>query len=150
MPPEDVAALLRRAKLRVTGPRVAVIELLEQHPQVPADTVLRELRARSLAVTHQAVYDVLSSLTTAGLVRRVEPAGGPARYERRTGDHFRVVCRRCGQVEDVAGTAGTAGTAGDYGAAARPTALGDVDPASERVEGTWWGVCPRCAAPSVR
>ena len=50
----------------------------------------------------QAVYDVLRVLTTAGLVRRIEPAGSVARYESRVADnHHHVVCRSCGAIADV-------------------------------------------------
>ena len=49
---------------------------------------------RAPAVSHQAVYDVLRALTTAGLVRRIQPSGSVARYEARVGDnHHHVVCR---------------------------------------------------------
>ena len=37
-----------------------------------------------------------------GLIRRIQPAGSPARYEDRAGDnHHHLICRRCGQVVDV-------------------------------------------------
>ena len=141
MPLEDFAGLLRAANLRVTGPRVAVLELLRRRPHVQAEAVLRELRGRSHTVSHQAVYDVLSALTSAGLIRRIEPAGQPALYERRTGDnHHHVVCRRCGRVEDVDCAVG------------RSPCLEAADRRGyvlDEAEVTWWGVCPGCAAPSA-
>ena len=141
MTSRDAAALLRGANLRVTGPRVAVLELLERRPHVQADTILRELRARSAAVSHQAVYDVLSALTTAGLVRRIEPAGQAALYERRTGDnHHHVVCRRCGRVEDVDCVIGHAPCL---------EASDDLGFVLDEAEVTWWGVCPTCALPAT-
>jgi Fur family transcriptional regulator, stress-responsive regulator len=141
MPPENFAALLRATNLRVTGPRVAVLELLARRPHVQADTILRDLRARSSAVSHQAVYDVLSALTAAGLVRRIAPAGQPALYERRTGDnHHHVVCRRCGRVEDVDCVIGHAPCL---------VASDDLGFVLDEAEVTWWGVCPGCATTSV-
>lgn len=89
-------------------------------------------------VSTQAVYDVLRACTDAGLVRRIEPAGHPTRYERRAGDnHHHLVCRRCGHTEDV-----------DCAVGSRPCltpghARGfDVDEA----EVVFWGRCPRCLA----
>ena len=90
----DVEAALRASGLRVTRPRLAVIAALEQSPHADADTVAELARAELGAVSIQAVYDVLRALTDAGLVRRIEPAGSPARYELRVGDnHHHVVCR---------------------------------------------------------
>ena len=53
-------------------------------------------------ISTQAVYDVLAACVDAGLVRRIEPAGHPARFERRVADnHHHLVCRRCGAAADV-------------------------------------------------
>lgn len=135
---EDGAGLLRAANLRVTGPRVAVLEVLSRLPHAPVEAIIRELRETSHTVSHQAVYDVLAALTTAGLVRRIEPAGHSARYERRTGDnHHHVVCRSCARVEDV-----------DCVVGQRPCleASDDLGFVLDEAEVTWWGLCPDCAA----
>ncbi|GAA3811119.1 Fur family transcriptional regulator [Cellulomonas soli] len=127
---------LRSHGLRVTGPRVAVLEALRDRPHADADTVLRAARDRLPSVSVQAVYDVLHALCDAGLVRRIEPAGHPARYERRVGDnHHHIVCRSCGAVDDVDCTIGHA-----------PCLV----PSSTRgftvdvAEVTFWGLCPDC------
>jgi Fur family transcriptional regulator, stress-responsive regulator len=94
------------------------------------------VRAELGAVSTQAVYDVLAACVDAGLVRRIEPAGHPARFERRVADnHHHVVCRRCGTTEDI-----------DCVVGAAPC----VDPSEahgfvvDEAEVVFWGLCPAC------
>lgn len=138
--PADPAEILRSRGLRVTAPRLAVLEAVEQLPHADADAVLRLARAALPTVSVQAVYDVLHALTDAGILRRIEPAGHPARYERRVGDnHHHVVCRGCGAVDDV-----------DCATGAAPC----LTPSStsgfvvETAEVTFWGLCPACSSRS--
>jgi Fur family transcriptional regulator, stress-responsive regulator len=132
----DVARRLRGAGLRVTEPRLAVLDVLADHPHSTADTVARLIRARYRSVSTQAVYDVLAACTEAGLLRRIEPAGSAARYETRTGDnHHHVVCRRCGRTADV-----------DCAVGARPC-LAPNETAGyvvDEAEIVFWGFCPSC------
>jgi len=141
VPPDEVPALLRAANLRVTGPRVAVMELLAEHAHASADVVMRELRARSAVVSYQAVYDILGALTAAGLVRRIQPAGHATLYERRAGDnHHHLVCRSCGRVVDVECAVGSA------------PCLQPPDDRGFTVDETeviWWGLCPDCSSRSA-
>lgn len=100
--PADARDRLRAAGLRITAPRLAVLDWLAARPHATAEEVAGGVRARLGAVSTQAVYDVLRAFTDSGLVRRIEPAGHPARFETRTGDnHHHLVCRRCGRTEDV-------------------------------------------------
>lgn len=133
---DDNAAQLRSAGLRVTAPRLAVLECLGEHPHADADTVLSRVRERLGTVSVQAVYDVLHALTERGIVQRIEPAGHPARYELRVGDnHHHVVCRSCGAVGDVDCATGHA-----------PCLI----PSSthgftiDTAEVIYWGTCPSC------
>ncbi|WP_278237178.1 Fur family transcriptional regulator [Isoptericola sp. AK164] len=128
--------LLRDAGLRVTGVRLAVLRALGEHQHSTADTVVRAVRAELGSASVQAVYDSLHTLTDADLLRRVEPAGHPARYERRVGDnHHHVVCRGCGAVADVDCAVGPA-----------PCLVpGDAHGFSvDLAEVTFWGMCPAC------
>ncbi|MFB4306111.1 Fur family transcriptional regulator [Actinomadura sp. GTD37] len=138
MPTIDAAALLREADLRVTRQRVAVLAAVAAGPHSDADTVTAAARRELGSVSTQAVYDVLRALTEAGLVRRIEPAGSPARYETRVGDdHHHLVCRACGAIADVRGAAGEA------------ACLDVQDPrgfAVDAAEVTFWGTCPDCRA----
>jgi len=129
---------LRTAGLRVTRPRLAVLEVLHDGGHLDVDEIATRVRGRIESVSTQAVYDVLGALSRAGLARRVEPAGSPARYEARVGDnHHHVVCRGCGEVADIDCAIGEApcldpDTARGY----------QVDEA----EVTFWGLCPGCQA----
>ena len=103
MPPAaELEGMLREVSLRVTRPRVAVLAAVYDHPHADTESIIRVVREDLGEVSHQAVYDVLRALTTAGLVRRIQPSGSAARYEARVGDnHHHVVCRSCGAIADV-------------------------------------------------
>src|SRR5258705_9416073 len=101
-PDGKVSRTLRSAGLRVTMPRLAMLTWLAGHPHSTVDAIAAGVRERFGAVSTQAVYDMLAACAAAGLLRRIEPAGHPARFERRVGDnHHHLVCRRCGRTEDV-------------------------------------------------
>jgi Fur family ferric uptake transcriptional regulator len=94
--------MLRGAALRVTRPRLAVLSAVHEHPHSDTSSIIGFVRGDLGEVSHQAVYDVLRALTTAGLVRCIEPPGSVARYEARVGDnHHHVVCRSCGAIADI-------------------------------------------------
>ena len=97
----DYAEVLKGASLRVTRPRMAVLHAVEHHPHADTELIIRAARERQPDVSRQTVYDALSALTAAGLVRRIQPANSLARYESRVGDnHHHVVCRSCGTTSD--------------------------------------------------
>jgi Fur family ferric uptake transcriptional regulator len=132
----DPVAALRGAGLRVTAPRRAVLAWLAEHPHSTADAVGSGVRAELGTISTQAVYDVLAACIDAGLVRRIEPAGHPARFERRVADnHHHVVCRHCGVTRDVDCI---------VGAAPCLTPLDDHGFAIDEAEVVFWGVCPDC------
>jgi len=133
----DPAARLRSVSLRVTRPRLAVLEALRDHRHVDTDAVIALVRADLPTVSHQAIYDVLRALTEAGLVRRIQPAGATARYESRVGDnHHHVVCRSCGAIADVECAVGHAPCL---------TASDDHGFVVDEAEVVYWGTCPDCA-----
>ncbi len=131
--------LLRSRGLRVTRPRLAVLEILAtSRGHFDVEEIAEKVRGRLDSVSTQAVYDVLSALSRAGLARRIEPAGSPARFEGRVGDnHHHVVCRGCGEIADVdcaVGDAPCLDSADGHGF--------QIDEA----EVTFWGLCPDCQA----
>ncbi len=131
---------LRAAGLRVTRPRLAVLDAVRAQPHLDTQSLIAAARARLGSVSHQAVYDVLRALVTAGLVRSIEPQGLEARYEARVGDnHHHVVCRACGAIADVDCTTG---------AAPCLTPSADAGFAIDEAEVLFWGRCPSCAAGS--
>ena len=98
----DAAELLRARGLRATGPRIAVLAAVVRAPHGDAEQVEAAVRADGADISRASVYNVLADLTAKGLLRRIEPAGSPARYETRTGDnHHHLVCRSCGFTADV-------------------------------------------------
>ncbi|GAA2083366.1 Fur family transcriptional regulator [Aeromicrobium halocynthiae] len=137
----STAELLRGAGLRVTQPRLAVLDALEQHPHADTATVIDVVRANVADVSHQAVYDGLAALTAAGIVRRIQPTGHAARYERRIDDnHHHVVCRSCGAIADVDCAVGSA-----------PCLVASHDHGFtiDEAEVVYWGTCAQCVATSA-
>ena len=154
-PTRDVEQTLRDAGLRVTRQRLAVLDAVHAHPHASTETLIGAVRTEAPGVSHQAVYDVLRVLTTARLVRRIEPAGSVARYEARVGDnHHHAVCRVCGAITDVDCVVGAAPclTAPDDAAAGPDDAAAARDGAASRgfvvdeAEVVLWGTCGACSA----
>lgn len=134
-------AMLRDAGLRVTRQRVAVLEYVGSHPHCLVDEVVGHVRASLGRVSVQATYDALAGLTAAGLVRRIQPAGSPTRYETRIGDnHHHIICRNCGQIEDVDCAVGEA-----------PCLTPSQHHGFEvyEAEVVYWGHCADCQNPSA-
>jgi Fur family transcriptional regulator, stress-responsive regulator len=128
---------LRGAGLRVTAARVALLETVRDGDHLGVEAITSGVRGRIGHVSLQAVYDALHALTAAGLVRRIEPAGSPARFEGRVSDnHHHVVCRSCGSVADVDCAVGEAPCL---------TASDDHDFAIDEAQVIYWGLCPDCS-----
>jgi Fe2+ or Zn2+ uptake regulation protein len=131
------AAVLRQHGLQVTAQRLAVLRAVADRPHSTANDIDEAVRSEIGTVSRQAVYDALAALTEKGLVRRIQPAGSPARYEDRVGDnHHHLICRSCSRMVDVDCAVGdtpclTAADGHGY----------DIDEA----EVVYWGRCPECA-----
>jgi Fe2+ or Zn2+ uptake regulation protein len=129
-------ALLRERGLRVTAARLAVLDALRGSPHATADELVRAVRERTGAISTQAVYDILHALDGAELVRRIQPAGSPARFETRVGDnHHHLVCRGCGATVDVECAVGAAPCLSPAEAAGYEV---------EEAEVIFWGRCAAC------
>jgi Fur family transcriptional regulator, stress-responsive regulator len=128
---------LRRAGLRVTAVRVALLETVRVGDHLGVEAIASGVRDRVGHVSLQAVYEALHALTAARLVRRIEPAGSPARFEGRiTDNHHHVVCRSCGTVADVDCAVGEAPCL---------TASDDHGFSIDEAEVIYWGLCPACS-----
>lgn len=137
--PTTAEPLLRDAGLRVTRPRTAVLAAVQDHPHVDCATVYDVVRAVLPGVSRQVVFDCLNTFTEIGIVRRIEPAGSPARYELRHGDnHHHLVCRGCGAVADVDCV---------VGAAPCMTADDQSGFVIDEAEVIYWGRCSTCRTP---
>ena len=133
-----LADSIHAAGLKVTAPRLAVLRALTDMPHSNADALFGVVHTDLPGTSLQAVYGVLASFGTAGLVRKIEPAGSPALFERRVGDnHHHIVCTRCSVVHDVECAIGHAPclTPAD--------ALGFDVRAAEVI---YWGLCAQCQA----
>jgi Fur family ferric uptake transcriptional regulator len=141
-PAQDYADQLRAVDLRVTRPRLAVLEAVHDRPHADTESIFGDVRAGLPEVSRQAVYDVLAALTAVGLVRRIQPSGSVARYESRVGDnHHHVVCRSCGVIADVDCAVGEAPclTPSDFDGAVDGFVL-------DEAEVIYWGLCADCSA----
>ena len=132
----DQADILRRHGLPVTAQRIAVLNAVHRRPHATADEIEEAVRGEIGTVSRQAIYNVLGALTEKGLLRRIQPAGSPARYEDRVGDnHHHLICRSCGRTEDVCCAPGSAPC---------------LEPSDRHgfsvteAEVVYWGLCPSC------
>jgi Fur family ferric uptake transcriptional regulator len=134
----DHASTLRDRGIQVTAQRIAVLKAVSAEPHVSADAVAEAVRAEIGAISLQSVYDALSVLVSARIIRRIQPAGSPARFEDRVGDnHHHLICRACGRLVDVDCATGEA------------PCLEAADPQGYEVdeaEVVYWGRCPACTA----
>ena len=122
----------------MTAQRVAVLAAVSGRPHATADEVAKVVRAEIGVISRQAVYDALGILADKSLIRRIQPAGSPARYEDRTGDnHHHLICRTCGRMADV-----------DCAVGAAPclTPAADAGFEIDEAEVIYWGRCPECLA----
>lgn len=137
MPP-DPADLLRQHGLQVTAQRLAVLRAVTGQPHITADGVAEVVRAEIGAISRQSVYDALSILVDEGIIRRIQPAGSPGRFEARVGDnHHHVFCRICGRAADVDCAVGSAPCL---------TAVDSMGYEIDEAEVIYWGRCPACAS----
>ena len=130
--------IFRRHGIQVTAQRLAVLAAVAGRPHGTADDVATAVRAGIGAISRQAVYDALGTLAEKGLIRCIQPAGSPARYEDRTGDnHHHLICRACGRMADV-----------DCAVGAAPclTPADDSGFEIDEAEVIYWGRCPDCLA----
>lgn len=132
------AQFLREHGVQVTAQRLAVLRAVSDRPHSTADAIAEDVRTEIGAISRQGVYDALGILAEKGLIRRIQPAGSPARYENRVGDnHHHLICRVCGRMEDV-----------DCAVGETPClrAADDSGYVIDEAEVIFWGTCPDCRA----
>jgi Fur family transcriptional regulator, stress-responsive regulator len=136
----EPADLLRQRGIQVTAQRLAVLRAVADQPHITADGVAAVVRTEIGAISLQSVYDTLGLMVSEGVIRRIQPAGSPARFEDRVGDnHHHLVCRICGRVVDVDCAVGPAPCL---------KAANDRGYQIDEAEVAYWGRCPDCAAGS--
>jgi Fe2+ or Zn2+ uptake regulation protein len=133
---DETEQLLRQHGLQVTAQRLAVMRAVSLRPHATADELIEDVRAVIGSISRQAVYDTLTVLAEKNLVRRIQPAGSPARYEDRVDDnHHHLICRDCGKTYDI-----------DCAVGVTPclTAKEDHGFEIDEAEVIYWGRCPSC------
>ncbi|MDF7826588.1 transcriptional repressor [Pontiellaceae bacterium B12227] len=108
-PPIDIEQRLanlteacRATGMRVTHQRLEIfreVAKTSEHPD--ADTIFQRVRKRLPTVSHDTVYRTLASLEEMGLISRVDPARGGARYDANCDKHHHFVCTECGAITDI-------------------------------------------------
>ncbi|ALO47134.1 ferric iron uptake transcriptional regulator [Pseudohongiella spirulinae] len=94
---------LRKAGLKVTLPRVKILQLLESSEtrHMSAEDVYKALIEAGEEVGLATVYRVLTQFESAGLVMRHRFEGGHSVFELHTAEHHdHIVCNKCGLVEE--------------------------------------------------
>jgi len=135
---DSAEQLLREHGVQVTAQRLAIMRAVSSRPHATADELIDDVRALIGSISRQAVYDTLGVLVEKNLVRRIQPARSPARYEDRVGDnHHHLICRGCGATFDIACAVGAA-----------PCLTADDDHGFEidEAEVIYWGRCPSCSS----
>ncbi len=94
---------IRKAGLKVTMPRLKILEVLEQHPEdhLSAEEVYKLLLEKGEDIGLATVYRVLTQFEAAALLKRHNFEGGSSVFELdRGGHHDHILCVSCGRVEE--------------------------------------------------
>ncbi len=136
--PDRPEAALREHGMHVTAQRLAVLRAIAQAPHRTANEIYADVQADIGAVSRQTVFDALGALSAKGVIRRIQPAGSPARYENRVGDnHHHLICRVCNRMVDVDCAVGYVPCL---------TAADDAGYEIDEAEVVYWGRCPDCTS----
>jgi Fur family ferric uptake transcriptional regulator len=123
---------------RNTRQRRVVLEELRKVRSHPTAAELYEIvRHRLPRISLATVYRNLELLADEGLIRKLDVAGGPSRFDGDNVPHWHVRCVRCGRVDDVSGVPA------DF-AIPRLENAGGYEILGHRLE--FEGICPACAA----
>lgn len=135
---DDVDKLLRENGVQVTAQRIAIMRAVSARPHATADQLTEDVRTVIGSISRQAVYDTLGVFDEKNLIRRIQPARSPARYEDRVGDnHHHLICRTCEIMFDI-----------DCAVGETPCLTANDDHGFEidEAEVIYWGYCPECQA----
>lgn len=97
----DYSALLRKAELRATPGRIALLTLLEKEPK---PLTVYEIEAKLKGALNQVtVYRALEALHAARIVKRVNLEHDHAHFELSAGreHHHHAICHNCGHIQNI-------------------------------------------------
>lgn len=137
-----ISQSLRNHNVHVTAQRIAVLQVVANHPHATAEQITSMARHQIGSISRQAVYDTLGVLEQAGMIRRIQPIGSPARFEDRVGDnHHHIICRNCGALADIDCAVGLA-------PCLTPSETHGFD--IDEADVSYWGTCPSCQQISTK
>lgn len=99
----EISKKLKKAGLKVTLPRLKIIEILEKNREqhASAEDIYKLLLQQDEDIGVATIYRVLTQCEQAGLVKRHQFEGGRSVFEIAEDDHHdHIVCVRCGHVEE--------------------------------------------------
>ena len=99
----EISKKLKKAGLKVTLPRLKIIEILEKNREqhASAEDIYKLLLQQEEDIGVATIYRVLTQCEQAGLVKRHQFEGGRSVFEIAEDDHHdHIVCVRCGHVEE--------------------------------------------------
>lgn len=99
---ERYACMLRKRDLKVTSPRVRLLQFLEHrkdHPTV--DTIHSEVSAKVPSLSKTTVYTTLELFRQEGLVRVLTITPSELRYEFGQDGHHHLLCEECDSIYDI-------------------------------------------------
>lgn len=94
---------LRKADLKVTPARLAVIKYLEsvKNP-TDVDTIIESVEKKE-NVDPATIYRIINTFFEKGIIKRIELGEGKYRYEIAGNHHHHLICTNCGRIEDIEG-----------------------------------------------
>ena len=100
---ENNIAQLKGSGLKVTGPRLKILDLFETHAEehLSAEDVYRILLEEGVEIGVATIYRVLTQFEQADILLRHHFESGKAVYELNKGDHHdHIVCVKCGRITE--------------------------------------------------
>jgi Fe2+ or Zn2+ uptake regulation protein len=89
-------------KYRMTPQREVILEeVRKDHGHPTADEIYDRVRKRLPRISMGTVYRNLDILATCGHIQKIEPVRPQMRFDGETGEHYHIICSRCGKIEDA-------------------------------------------------
>lgn len=99
---ENIAAIFKEKKLKLTPQRLAVYKCLmntKEHPS--AETIYKSIQPEYPTMSLATVYKALKTLAEVGLIQEINVGEGNFRYDGMVTPHPHIQCINCGKVEDL-------------------------------------------------
>jgi Fe2+ or Zn2+ uptake regulation protein len=132
----DYATELRARGFRMTPQRLAILRILDESAcHLTPLEVYQQAQQNLPGITEATVYRTLAFLTEQGLVLAAHVGGGQMVYEIAGRDHHHLICRKCGQTQEVGH---------EQLAALYQQFLANTGYQIDNMHVTFFGLCPEC------